>query len=110
MKKFLVLYRSTLSNQEQMQSAKPEQAQAIMDAWTSWSKKHGAALVDIGAPLGDSAVLKGTPGQGHLGGYSIVQGESLDVAKRMFDGHPHFGAPGGGASIEILELMSMPGM
>ena len=110
MKKFLVLYRSNLSNEEQMKRAKPGQAQAVMEAWATWSKKHGAALVELGAPLGDSAVIKGTPGQGHIGGYSIVQGESLDAAKRMFEGHPHFGAPGGGASIELLELMSMPGM
>jgi CubicO group peptidase (beta-lactamase class C family) len=65
MKKFMVLYRSTLSNQEQMKSAKPGQAAAIMDEWASWVKEHGAALVDIGAPLGDSALIKGTPGQGH---------------------------------------------
>jgi hypothetical protein len=108
MRKFLILYRSTASNNEQMKSAKPEQAKAIMDAWAAWAQKHGPALVDMGAPLGDSAVLKGTPGQSHVNGYSFVQCESLDAAKRMFDGHPHFGAPG--ASIEVLELMSMPGM
>lgn len=108
MKKFLILYRSTMSNKEQMMKVTPEQRKPIMDAWASWAKKAGTALVDMGAPVGDSTLIKGTAGQGHVGGYSIVQAESLDAAKRMFEGHPHFGAPG--ASIELLELMSMPGM
>jgi hypothetical protein len=114
MKKFLVLYRSTVSVKEQMKKATPEQMKASMDAWKVWVQKHGQALVDMGAPLGDTALLKGMAGQGHVDGYSIVQAESLDTAKRMFEAHPHFGAPGApeapGASIEILELLSMPGM
>ena len=107
MKRFLVLYRSPMSNMEQMKSTTPEQRKAVMDAWASWAKKQGPALVDMGAPVGESALLKGTPGHEHIGGYSFVQSESLDAAKRMFDGHPHFGSPG--AAIELLELLSMPG-
>lgn len=109
MKKFLVLYRSAMSAKEQIQMMKatPEQAKASMGAWMSWAEKCGPALVDVGAPIGDSALLKGTAGQGHISGYSIVQAESPDAAKRMFDAHPHFDVPG--ASIEILELLSMPG-
>jgi hypothetical protein len=107
MKKFLVLYRSTLSAKEQVMELAPEQAKASMAAWMSWAKKSGAALVDMGAPIGDSALLKGTAGQGHISAYSFVQAESLDAAKNMFEAHPHFGAPG--ASIELLELLSMPG-
>jgi hypothetical protein len=107
MKKFLVLYRSTMSLKEQMKKMTPEQMKASMDAWMGWARKSGAALVDMGAPIGDSALLKGTAGQGHIGAYSIVQAESLDKAKRIFDAHPHFEMPG--ASIEILELMSKPG-
>jgi len=113
-KKFLVLYRSTISVKEQMKRATPDQMKASMDAWKGWIGKYGAAVVDMGAPLGDSALLKGTGGSGHIDGYSIVQAESLGAAKNMFGVHPHFGAPGApeapGASIEILELMSMPGM
>jgi hypothetical protein len=33
MKKFLVLYRSTMSAKEQMMKVDPEQAKASMDAW-----------------------------------------------------------------------------
>ena len=108
MKRFLVLYRSTMSNREQMMKVPAEQRKPIMDAWANRARKAGAGLVDMGAPLGDSTIIEGAPGQGHIGGYSMVQADSLDAAKRMFEGHPHFGAPG--ASIEILEVMSMPGM
>ena len=108
MKKFLVLYRSTVSTKDQMSKGTPEQAKAGMDAWMGWAKRTGAALVDLGAPLGDSTLLRGTAGPGYIGGYSIVQADSPEAAKRLFDGHPHFEAPAG--SIELLELLSIPGM
>jgi hypothetical protein len=108
MTKFIVLYRSSVSAREQMMMLTPEQRKTSMDAWVDWATAAGAALVDMGAPLGDSTLIKGTAGEGYIGGYSIVQAESVDAAKRMFEGHPHFGAPG--ASIELLELMSMPGV
>jgi hypothetical protein len=109
MKKFLVLYRSSISAKQQMASATPEQGKAGMDAWMGWAKRSGAALVEMGAPTGDSTLLRGaasTPG--FIGGYSIVQADSVDAARKLFDAHPHFEAPGG--AIELLELISMPGM
>jgi hypothetical protein len=107
MTKFLVLYRSSASNQEQMTKTTPEQRKAMMDAWTLWMKKVGPALLDVGAPIGASALLGGTPAPGHIGGYSIVQAASVEAARQLFDGHPHFMAPN--ASIELLELLPMPG-
>lgn len=107
MKKFLVLYRSSISAKEQMTKSTPEQAKAGMDAWMGWAKKSAASLVEMGAPLGDSTLLKGSAIAGYIGGFSIVQAESVDAAKKIFDAHPHFEAPG--SSIELLELLSMPG-
>lgn len=110
MKKFLILYRSVVSAKEQMAKATPEQAQAGMAAWANWAKATGPALVELGTPFGDSAVLKGNaaPAQDLVGGYSIVQADSLETAKKLFEAHPHFEAPG--ASIQLLEQMSIPGM
>lgn len=108
MKKFLVLYRSTLSSKEQVAQMTPEAVQASMGAWMAWANRTGAALVEMGAPIGDSTVLRGSPSQGRVGGYSIVQAESLDAAQQIFDGHPHFDVPG--SSIELLEMMKTPGM
>lgn len=73
----------------------------------AWGASVGAALVDWGAPLGDSAVLRGSAGPGFLGGYSIVQADSLDSAKQLFAAHPHFGVAG--ASIDLHEVMATPG-
>lgn len=109
MKKFLVLYRSTVSAKDQMAKASPDQAKAGMDAWMAWAKRAETNLVELGSPLGETALLRGTPnGAGFIGGYSVVRAESLDAAKKVFDGHPHFEAPG--ASIELLEVVSIPGM
>ncbi|HXJ68090.1 MAG TPA: hypothetical protein VNM39_04240 [Verrucomicrobiae bacterium] len=43
-----------------------------------------------------------------VGGYSILQGESLEEISTLLDGHPHFHSPN--ASIEVREFLSMPGM
>lgn len=106
MKKFLVLYRSTQSAADRQPPSSPEQGKAIMDAWIGWAKRTGSALVELGSPLGESTVIQGSGGKDHNRGYSIVQAESVDDAKKIFDGHPHFeGAPG--ASIELVELLPM---
>jgi hypothetical protein len=107
MKKFLVLYRSTASAKDQMGSVTPERRKAEMEKWMAWGASAGTALVEWGAPLGDSVVLRGSKGPEFVSGYSTVQADSLDSARRLFDAHPHFGAPG--ASIELLEILSMPG-
>ena len=107
MAKFLVLYRAPTSAREQMAGATPEQAQAGMDAWMAWSTKAGSGIVDFGAPLGDGQVIgSGTP-HGDLAGYSILEGGSQDDVMKLLEDHPHMHTPGG--SIEVRELLSVPG-
>ena len=111
MKKFLVLYRAPASAFEQMKSSTPEQQKAGMDAWMAWSKKAAAAIVDLGAPLGKSLrVTKSavTPSSNDFGGFSILQAESKEALAETLKAHPHFMMPEG--SIEIVELMPIPGM
>lgn len=113
MKKFLVLYKaSTEAFQQMMKSATPEQQKAGMEAWMAWSKKAASSIVDMGAPLGKSLrVAKGgavTPVANDLGGYSIMQAESKEALAASMKDHPHFMMPD--SSIEIVELMPMPGM
>lgn len=107
MKKFLVLYRSTVPAKEQMMGMTPEQRQSSMAEWMAWFQRAAAAVVEMGTPTGDSTVINGAAASGFIGGYTIIQAESPDAAKRVFDGHPHLGAPG--SSIELLELLPMPG-
>jgi hypothetical protein len=111
MKKFLVLYRAPASAFEQMKTATPEQQKAGMDAWMSWGQKASSSIVDMGAPLGKSlrVTTGGTsPVTNDLGGYSILQAESKEALAATLKGHPHFMMPDG--SIEIIEVMPVPGM
>ena len=113
MKKFLVLYKaSTEAFQQMMKSSTPAQQKAGMDAWMSWSKKAGSSIVDMGGPLGTSLrVAKGgavSPVVNELGGYSVMQAESKEALAATMKEHPHFMMPD--SSIEIVELMPIPGM
>jgi hypothetical protein len=99
-KKFLVLYRSSVSAAEQMAAATPEQAEAGMAAWMDWEEQNRDAIVELGSPLG---------GDSDVSGYSIVQAESKDAAAELFEDHPHLRMPGD-SSIELLEFIPLPGM
>ena len=107
MKRFLVLYESSVPAMEQM-NAPPEQMKAGFELWMKWMQKAGGAIVDGGAPLATPFTVKGgAPGSaGKVTGYSIVQAGSRAEVERLFEGHPHFHAPG--ASIEVLEVIPMP--
>jgi hypothetical protein len=110
MKKFLVLYRAPNSAFEQMKKSTPEQQKAGMDAWMTWAKKAGPALVDLGAPLGKSLRLTksdASASTNDLGGFSILQAESQEALADTLKGHPHFMMPDG--FIDIVEFMPMPG-
>jgi hypothetical protein len=99
MSKFLVLYRSPTSAQEQMANATPEQAQAGMEAWQSWMEAAGDAIVDFGAPV---------EGDGDVRGYSILQADSRGAIDGLLADHPHRHMPGG--SIDVFEFLALPGM
>ena len=111
MKKFLVLYRAPIASFDQMMQATPEQAKAGMDAWMAWAKKAGSAIVDLGSPVGNgSSVVRTSVSAGttKIGGYSVLQGESMKTVTKLLEDHPHFMIPG--ATIEVLEVLALPGM
>ena len=110
MSRFLVLYRSSVSARDQMAGATPEQAQAGMDAWMDWAKRAGDAIVDLGAPLGDAQhVGSGSGGDTQVGGFSILQADSPESVLELLKEHPHLHTPGD-SSIEVRELLEVPGM
>ena len=111
MAKFMVLYRAAGSASEQMASSTPEQAQAGMEAWMKWAGSAGSALLDLGSPLNQVAVVGdgGSSATGQpIGGFSILEAASADAAKKLVSDHPHLGMPGD-SSIEILEYLPIPG-
>jgi hypothetical protein len=110
MKKFLVLYKASAAAFAQAMSATPEQQKAGMEAWMGWGKKAAASIVDMGAPLGKAVRVTpagASPITNDLGGYSILQAESKEALAATLKGHPHFMMAD--SSIEIVELMAMPG-
>ena len=110
MAKFLVLYRSNVSAAEQMSAGTPEQMKAGMDAWMAWAQQTGSSLTDMGSPLGDTKVIGDgvAASPGYVGGYSFLEADSLDGAVKLVEEHPHLMTPGG-ASVEVHELLPMPG-
>jgi hypothetical protein len=107
MPKYMILYRSSMSMGEQMGT--PEEAQASMEAWMTWAGKAGAGLVDMGSPVAPVGSEGSTGETGvAIGGYSVLEADSLEAARSLLVGHPHLSAPGG-SFIEILEFLPLPG-
>jgi len=104
MTKYLLLYRAPVSAAEQMANTDPEAAQAGMDAWMAWSQRAGSAIVDLGSPLqAVSTDVEGDP----VGGYSIMEADSLERLQDLLDGHPH---TEWGGTIEIHKFLPMGGV
>jgi hypothetical protein len=114
MKKFLVIYHAPAEAVQQMDQTTHEQQQEGINAWMNWAQRTGSQLKDLGAPLtgGQSIDTNGAskPSDKDVRGYSIVEAESMDVAKALFDGHPHLSNWHKGATIELHEVMPIPGM
>jgi len=111
MKKFLILYKSSVPTGQQMATATPEQMKAGMDLWKAWAQEAQKAIVDLGMPLGNSKEMAGgsvRPSDSKVSGFSILQAESERAVTDLLKNHPHHHAPG--ASIEVLQMMPMPGM
>jgi hypothetical protein len=71
-------------------------------------------MADMGSPLEAVSTIDSTGASGagsipFIGGFSVIEADSADAAKKLLDDHPHFRAPGN-PSIEILEFLPPPGM
>lgn len=108
MTKFIVLYNSESTAEEQMQ-ASPEENEAEMKKWMDWSVAAGPALVDFGMPVGNGRVVSASGVTARAlpaTGYSIVEAPDADAAAALFSGHPHLA----NGEIEIHEAFPIPGM
>ncbi len=85
----------------------PEEQAQVMAAWGAWYGTLGQATVDPGAPFGASGSVSSEGSSGPeepLGGYVIVQADSLDDAKGLATGNPVIGE---GGSVDVYELVEM---
>ena len=102
MAKYLLLYRSAQSAQDQMQQNTPEEMEAEMKAWMAWGGKVGDRLVDFGDPAADTDGIGGS----YIGGYSIVSAGTSEELAEILDGHPHLAF----GTIQAIELLPVPSM
>jgi len=111
MGKFMLLYKGPATEPADMQ---PEAAQAVMAKWAEWMQGVGSALADMGAPMnktGVSVVDDGSTGTTEqLNGYSILEASDLKAATALCAGHPFLSDSDGKFSIEVYELLPVPGM
>lgn len=97
MAKFVYLYTGG-----QMADTPETQEQAIQ-AWGAWFQTLGESVTDMGNPFGASTVVGGSA-TGGIGGYSILEAESLDAASAKTAGCPVLAS---GGSVEVYEALAM---
>lgn len=110
MSKFILMYNGPATPPEQITQ---EQAEKIMGGWKTWMEKLGPAIVDIGQPManGRAVVDDGSEKQAlELNGYSIIEAADRDEALRLVQDHPFLSDKTGKFSVEVFELMPVPGM
>ncbi|MEQ3708600.1 MAG: hypothetical protein ABNH38_01895 [Tateyamaria sp.] len=88
----------------------PEEGARMMAAWNDWYAAMGEAVVDGGAPVGQSmtvsqAGVTGDGGANPLSGYTVVQADTIDAACEMANGCPMI-ADGSG-SVEVAPVIEM---
>ncbi len=108
MSKFIALYTSDTSAEEQMQVSS-EADKAEMKKWMDWSVAAGPALLDFGLPLGNGKTVSSDGVKESalpVTGYSIVEATNIDAAIKLFAAHPHLS----NGEIEVHEAFPIPGM
>jgi hypothetical protein len=100
MSKFLVTYHGSEMPDD---PALMEQAKA---AFINWVGEAGDAIVDPGAPVRIvSQVASGTAeAPVEIGGYSIIQADSLDEAEAVLQSHPYVGR---GGTLQLNEVIDV---
>ena len=87
-----------------------EDASATMALWQNWFAGLGDAVVNMGAPIGQSATINADGsvsndgGANPINGYSIVEADSLSAAIDIAKGCPILGD---GGSVEVAETITM---
>ncbi|MFL4469434.1 YciI family protein [Tateyamaria armeniaca] len=88
----------------------PEEGARMMAAWNDWYADMGEALVDGGAPVGQSMTVSKSGvasdgGANPLSGYTVVQADTIETACEMAKGCPMI-ADGSG-SVEVAPVIDM---
>ncbi len=112
MKKFIVIYLAPKNATWKTKESSPEEKEESMKAWMAWAQKCGDHLVDFGSPLGNGMTIR--PGgntsasESEILGYSIMQADSMKLALRLLEDHPHLDW-NTACEIELREALPAPG-
>ncbi|HUD81263.1 MAG TPA: hypothetical protein VMR08_01375 [Patescibacteria group bacterium] len=108
----MILYNSPVSARDLMADSTPEDVQESMAAWIAWRDEAVKTVkFEFGLPLqAVSQVTKdGLKDSNSLvSGYSMIESDSKQTVLDLVKSHPHLKRQG--ASIEVLEMLPMPGM
>lgn len=81
-------------------------------AWMAWAKRHEAAIVAMGGPLGKTKRVSANGIEdvsNAMGAFTVVRAASHETAAALFEQHPHF-TIFAGESIEIMPVLPIPAM
>ena len=98
MARYLVTYHGSAP------PSNPAAAEQVKAAFGQWLQEARSAVVDPGAPVRMvTQVANGTPSTAvDIGGYSIIEAPSLEVAARILHTHPFVGR---GGTLQVNEVM-----
>ena len=110
MKKFMVLYMMPASAMaDMMKNMTPEMREEGMKEWGTWMEAHKSDMADMGGGLGKNMRITkdGSSAQSNdVGGYSIIQAESIEEVTAMLADNPTFkDMPE--SYIEVMEISAM---
>lgn len=91
-----------------METSSAEDRKKGMAEWGMWMKKNAASFADMGGPTGKNTEISPSGAvqkSNDIGGYSIVQAESLEAASAMLKDSPHLQMPG--AVVDLAEIVAM---
>lgn len=86
-----------------------EERNAAMAAWGEWFGQLGAAVTDMGAPVGQVQTVGGDgavseAGNGRVTGYTLIEAGDIAAASDLAKGCPIFDS---GGTVEVAELLQM---
>ena len=86
-----------------------EEVAKVMTAWKSWMGGMSDAIVDMGNPVGPSKTVSAdgvedNGGANPLGGYTLVNADTMDKALEMAKGCPILDS---GGTVEVAEAVEI---
>ena len=110
MKKYLALFVAPLSSFDKALKMPQEEMKPWMDEWSAWMRSNKSSFADEGAPVGKTKRVSAegvSDIRNNVGGYAIVEADSLDDAAKILKDSPHFRISEG--AVEVMEFVPMPG-